>query len=336
MKKESHDIAGEEILHSPILTKLGEIAAHFVGINLVAVFPRKDRWAELRLGNVTGRQAFCRMVQSTHEGEKQCRMCHAFMSVAASRDGMAIRRCHAGLSTVVAPVSQLSETGLAVLSTCMFTSGDRIAGWKEVSKSAGKLGIKPKALRGAFDAVPEIPRDKLELAQALIMAATAAVAEIKIRRQLEERLVAMEGAQKPALHRQSIMMEELKSGFVETQRRKVLHNRQTHNPKCPALVEVVAKLVAHKPNLPYTVASISAAAHITPNHFSALFHRWMGQSFLAFLNAKRIEASKELLNDLALSVGEVAQRVGYDAANYFARRFKKATGMTPRKWRNQH
>jgi AraC-like DNA-binding protein len=93
-------------------------------------------------------------------------------------------------------------------------------------------------------------------------------------------------------------------------------------------------LVAHKPSLPYTVTSIAAAARITPNHFSSLFHHWMGQSFLDFLNTARINAAKDLLRDLSLSISEVAHRAGYEDANYFARRFRLTTGMTPRKWRN--
>jgi len=336
MKKELHGVPGEEILHSSMLATIGGIAARFVGINLVAVFPQKDRWEQTRLGNAVGGQAFCRLIQSTREGEKKCRMCHAFMSIAASRDGLAVRRCHAGLSTVVAPVSQLSETGLAVLSTCMFTAGNRATSWRDASRCGIKLGLSPKALRTAFDALPELNHDKLELAQALIMAAAAAIAEIKTRRGLEEKLAALELPPQPALQIQAVLMQELKSGFAVTQRQKVPHNRQPHQSKSPALIDVVANLVTHKPNLPYTVASISAAARITPNHFSASFHRWTGQSFLAFLNERRIDASKELLRDLSLSISEVAQRVGYDAANYFARRFKKTTGQSPRKWRNRH
>ena len=336
MKKGSYGIAGEEILHSPLLAKLGEIAARFVGIKLVAVFPQKDRWEYVPLGSVVGPRTFCQLVQGTDEGNKKCRMCHAFMSVAASREGLAVRRCHAGLSTVVAPVSQLSETGLAVLSTCMFTAGNRAASWQEASKSAQKLGLPPQAAREAFDALPELNSEKLELAQALVTAATMAVAEVRSRRQLEERLENLKVGQKSALPMHTLLQHELKTGFAGARERRTRRKGRSQSEKCPALIEVVANLVTHKPNLPYTVTSIATAARITPNHFSALFHRWMGQSFLDFLNAKRIAASQDLLRDLSFSIGEVAHGVGYDDSNYFARRFKKATGKTPREWRDSH
>ena len=335
MKKETISVAGEEILRSPTLAKLGEIAARFVGINLVAVFPQKDRWEQLRLGGTASHQTFCRLVQSTREGEKKCRMCHAVMSVAASRDGLAVRHCHAGLSTIVAPVSPLSKTGQAVLSTCMFTEGGRSSSWKTASKSGRKSGLELKPLREAFETIPEIDKEKLELAQALIVAASAAVEEVKKRREVEEKLATMEAAQKPAGQRQSALIQELKKwGGVEAGQQPQLPRHPCKKAKCPALVEVVANLVVQKPNLPYTVSSLAATARITPNHFSSLFHHWMGQSFLDFLHAARINAAKEMLHDLSLSISEVAYRVGYEDANYFSRRFRQATGMIPRQWRN--
>lgn len=49
----------------------------------------------------------------------------------------------------------------------------------------------------------------------------------------------------------------------------------------------------------------------------------------------RINAAKELLADPFRSSAEVASMVGYEDASYFARAFKKRTGMTPTQYRRQ-
>lgn len=51
-------------------------------------------------------------------------------------------------------------------------------------------------------------------------------------------------------------------------------------------------------------------------------------NFLDCLTELRINAAKELLADPFRSAAEVASMVGYEDASYFARAFKKRTGMT--------
>ena len=55
----------------------------------------------------------------------------------------------------------------------------------------------------------------------------------------------------------------------------------------------------------------------------------------AYLSELRINAAKELLADPFRSSAEVASMVGYEDASYFARAFKKRTGMTPTQYRRQ-
>ena len=46
-------------------------------------------------------------------------------------------------------------------------------------------------------------------------------------------------------------------------------------------------------------------------------------------------AAKELLTDPFRSAAEVASMVGYEDSSYFARTFKKRTGMTPTQYRRE-
>lgn len=49
----------------------------------------------------------------------------------------------------------------------------------------------------------------------------------------------------------------------------------------------------------------------------------------------RIENSKKSLEDGTGSILDVALAVGFTSQNYFATVFKKATGMTPRQYRQK-
>ncbi len=66
---------------------------------------------------------------------------------------------------------------------------------------------------------------------------------------------------------------------------------------------------------------------------SALFSRAVGVPFKTQLTERRMEKAKELLGDPAKSASDVAAAVGYASENRFRLAFKKATGLSPKLWR---
>lgn len=46
--------------------------------------------------------------------------------------------------------------------------------------------------------------------------------------------------------------------------------------------------------------------------------------------------ARELLENPALRISEIAERVGYADTAHFSRVFKKLEGMSPGEWRNRH
>ena len=81
--------------------------------------------------------------------------------------------------------------------------------------------------------------------------------------------------------------------------------------------------------------SVGEILHISPAYLSAQFKKYQKMNFLDCLTELRINAAKELLSDPFRSSAEVASMVGYEDASYFARAFKKCTGMTPTQYRRQ-
>ena len=81
--------------------------------------------------------------------------------------------------------------------------------------------------------------------------------------------------------------------------------------------------------------SVGEILHISPAYLSAQFKQYQKMNFLDCLTELRSNAAKELLADPFRSSAEVASMVGYEDASYFARAFKKRTGMTPTQYRRQ-
>ncbi len=64
-------------------------------------------------------------------------------------------------------------------------------------------------------------------------------------------------------------------------------------------------------------------------YFSKLFKQKFQLNFVDYLTKVRIGKAREMLEQGETSVKEVSSRVGYSEPNYFARVFKKETGMPP-------
>ena len=100
------------------------------------------------------------------------------------------------------------------------------------------------------------------------------------------------------------------------------------------LMEKVKQYLQHNYMLcNISLDSVSAILNLNASYFSAQFKRSFGINFVDYLTDLRIRAAKQLLEDPLHSAAEIASMVGYESANYFARAFKKKTGMTPTEYR---
>ena len=83
---------------------------------------------------------------------------------------------------------------------------------------------------------------------------------------------------------------------------------------------------------PWSIASMAQYCHLSSDYFSHQFKENTGSSPIQFLYNLRIEKAKELLLTEGLTVSEVAALVGYKDPLYFSRIFKKATGVSPKRF----
>lgn len=82
-----------------------------------------------------------------------------------------------------------------------------------------------------------------------------------------------------------------------------------------------------------TVGQLADAAGICVRECQRSFAGILHTSPMQYLNRRRITAAAELLISTELSVSEVGFRCGFDNPGYFAKQFRRMTGMTPKKYR---
>jgi AraC-like DNA-binding protein len=82
-----------------------------------------------------------------------------------------------------------------------------------------------------------------------------------------------------------------------------------------------------------TLSSLSKRASITPSHFSRVFKQATGMNVTEYVVVKRIMLAKELLATTDDSIRAICERCGLESESYFYRKFKLATGLTPRAYK---
>lgn len=82
-----------------------------------------------------------------------------------------------------------------------------------------------------------------------------------------------------------------------------------------------------------SVALIAEHVNMGQTYLCTQFKKETGRTLNEYIEEVRIEKAKEFLKDDSLKMEEVAKRVGYGNANYFASVFRKATGVYPSDFR---
>ena len=83
-----------------------------------------------------------------------------------------------------------------------------------------------------------------------------------------------------------------------------------------------------------SVTDYAESLNVTPNHLNKVVKGVTGKSPSVWIEELIILEAKRLLKATSLPLGEIAAIVGMHDQSYFARRFKKHEGISPREYRN--
>ena len=94
-------------------------------------------------------------------------------------------------------------------------------------------------------------------------------------------------------------------------------------------VMTAMELVRERHATGVSLDSMAHAAGLERSHFCRVFRKAVGMTPMAFVREELAKEAQRLLLESALSVGEVAARLGYCDAAHFCKSFRAATGRNP-------
>lgn len=115
-------------------------------------------------------------------------------------------------------------------------------------------------------------------------------------------------------------------------------NDTAHTPesinRLSMMVTMIEEYIRNNYKQDISMQDAARAINYSETYFCKIFKQKYGQSFTSYLTGYRMEEAKKLLLQPTVNVRKVGETVGYADATYFARVFRRSTGMSPSEYRN--
>lgn len=112
------------------------------------------------------------------------------------------------------------------------------------------------------------------------------------------------------------------------------YRNQMSDKRYTEIIEKAKKYIQENyQNEDMSLLSVASNVNVSSNHFSAVFRKETGETFIDYLTTVRMEKAKDLLACTSMKTSEVGFEVGYRDPHYFSYIFKKTQGMTPKDYR---
>ncbi|MBS1698400.1 MAG: helix-turn-helix transcriptional regulator [Actinobacteria bacterium] len=96
----------------------------------------------------------------------------------------------------------------------------------------------------------------------------------------------------------------------------------------------VEELLRAEPARHWSMTDLADAVHLSKSQVGRVFVEAYGKSPIAYLTMLRTERMASLLRTTDAPIAAIAHKVGWDAADFATRQFRRSVGVTPRRYRN--
>jgi AraC family transcriptional regulator of arabinose operon len=132
-------------------------------------------------------------------------------------------------------------------------------------------------------------------------------------------------------HREALALNALEAVLLCCHEQVVLERVQGQDPRISDVMDFICRQL----DQPLGIQELARQCHLSPSRFAHLFREQMQMTPQKYVEQQRIERARELLEHTGYTIATISQEVGFESAFYFSRRFKHATGMSPREYRRQ-
>ncbi len=101
-------------------------------------------------------------------------------------------------------------------------------------------------------------------------------------------------------------------------------------------IQEIISYIEQNYNKKITLGDIADHIHICRGECCKIFKKYMKIPLFKFIQEYRIEKSMNALINTNLSIGDIADKVGFSDSNYYSHTFLKVKGCSPTKYRNNN
>ena len=132
-------------------------------------------------------------------------------------------------------------------------------------------------------------------------------------------------------HREALALNSLESVLLLCHEQAVVEKEKSLDSRIVTVLDHVCRNLTS----PLAIDQLARVCHLSPSRFAHLFREQMQMTPQQFIEQQRLDRARELLEHTDYAVGTIAKEIGFASPFYFSRRFKNATGESPRDYRQR-
>lgn len=106
--------------------------------------------------------------------------------------------------------------------------------------------------------------------------------------------------------------------------------KNSTNSRNSGIIAEMEKIIDENLDKDIALADMAYKFNMSQSHLSELFKKYKGDNFKTYVNRKKIDRAKEILNaDKNIKVKQLAEMLGFNSVNTFIKVFGKYAGMSP-------
>ena len=115
------------------------------------------------------------------------------------------------------------------------------------------------------------------------------------------------------------------SGHETTVKKPSPASERMHRMLLDKAMQIVSERIYGK----LSVSDLAATVNVSSSQLTVLFRTYLGMSPAKYITHIRLEESKNMLSEDKLSIGEIAERLGYASVQHYSKQFRDWFGITP-------